>query len=310
MVYTSPRIVELRDVPEPVPEDGEVVIEVETVGVCGSELHGIRHANPFRVPPLIMGHEFVGRRLDTGERVAVNPLIACGMCDLCRLGASNVCRERVILGIGRAGAFAERVAVPVRNLHSVSAELDSRRGALVEPLANAMHAWRLVEPRHPERVGIIGAGTVGLSTAIALLAAGVPRVDIVDRADERLGVARRLGVHGASGKLGDGYDVVVDAVGTSATRAMAVNSTRPAGAALWLGLEDEDTDIDVRALIRTERSVLTSFCYRDDDFADAVRVAATVDAGWVELVPLEDGPAAFTALMNGRTEITKVALQP
>jgi threonine dehydrogenase-like Zn-dependent dehydrogenase len=112
LVYTGPLTLEMRDVPEPVAGEGEVVVEVDAVGICGSELEGFRSQSPFRVPPLIMGHELAGRRLDDGTPVAVNPLIACGRCDLCLRGARNICRRRTIVGIQRSGGFAERVAVP------------------------------------------------------------------------------------------------------------------------------------------------------------------------------------------------------
>src|SRR5690606_6853239 len=114
--------------------------------------------------------------------------------------------------------------------------------------------------------------------------------------------ADSLGVHATGDTLTGEYDVVVDAVGTSITRSIAVKSIRPAGTALWLGLEDEGTDIDVRSLIRSERSVITSFCYTDADFAAALSIASRSDASWVDLVPLHSGVEAFTELMNGRTD--------
>ncbi len=94
IVYTAPLTLELQDVPEPVPADGEVLVEVRAAGICGSELEGFKSQSPFRVPPLIMGHELAGVRLDTGEAVAVNPLISCGTCDLCLRGEGNLCRTR------------------------------------------------------------------------------------------------------------------------------------------------------------------------------------------------------------------------
>ena len=115
MVYSAPLTLELSDVEEPTAAEGEVLVEVETVGICGSELEGFKTQSPFRVPPLIMGHRFFpGRRLDTGERVAVNPLIACRSCDLCLRGRPNICRKRKLIGIQQSGAFAELVAVPER----------------------------------------------------------------------------------------------------------------------------------------------------------------------------------------------------
>jgi NADPH:quinone reductase-like Zn-dependent oxidoreductase len=115
MVYSAPLTLEMQDVAEPSPATGEVVVEVRAAGICGSELEGFATQSPFQVPPLIMGHEFAGTVADTGRRVVVNPLVNCRECDLCLLGATNVCRRRALIGVHRPGGFGERVAVPERN---------------------------------------------------------------------------------------------------------------------------------------------------------------------------------------------------
>jgi threonine dehydrogenase-like Zn-dependent dehydrogenase len=104
LVFTAPSVVELQDVDEPAPRDGDVILEVMGSGICGSELHGFRSLG-FRKPPLVMGHEIVG--VDpSGRRVAVNPLLSCGHCDLCSRGLTEVCRERGLIGVHRPGGFA------------------------------------------------------------------------------------------------------------------------------------------------------------------------------------------------------------
>src|SRR5665213_4356045 len=118
LVFTGPGVVEVRDVDDARAQQGEVIVHVDRAGICGSELHGI--ATPgFRVPPLIMGHEFVGHTSD-GRRVAVNPLVTCGTCDMCLSGKTQACRSRSLLGVHRAGGFAERVVVPTSSLHDLS----------------------------------------------------------------------------------------------------------------------------------------------------------------------------------------------
>ena len=105
LVFTAPSVVELQDVDEPLPGDGDVIVDVKASGICGSELHGFRSLG-FRKPPLVMGHEIVGADA-AGRRVAVNPLLSCGQCDLCSRGLPQVCRERGLLGVHRPGGFAE-----------------------------------------------------------------------------------------------------------------------------------------------------------------------------------------------------------
>ena len=114
LVFTGPGAVEVLDVPEPEVAEGEVLVHVRSAGICGSELHGVRHPG-FRVPPLIMGHEFTGVS-DAGDPVIINPILSCGSCDLCLAGQRQICRQRAIIGVHRPGGFAERVAVPASAL--------------------------------------------------------------------------------------------------------------------------------------------------------------------------------------------------
>ncbi|MGH3342211.1 MAG: alcohol dehydrogenase catalytic domain-containing protein [Carbonactinosporaceae bacterium] len=310
VVYTGPQELRYQEVDDPHPAPGEVVIAVTACGICGSELRGVASGSPFRVPPLIMGHEFTGRRADTGARVAVNPLVACLDCDLCLRGQANLCRDRVLLGIQRAGGFAERVAVPERNLYPVGDDVPAEAGTVVEPLANAIHAWRLPAERNPQRVGIIGAGTMGLVSLLVARSRGVPEVEVCDLADERLAVADRLGASRVGPALGGEYDLVIDAVGVEATRRDSVARTRPGGSAVWIGLHDEEPGFASLPFIRLEKAVHGTFCYTHADFEAAIRLAARVDTSWVTTVPLAEGAAVFGELMRGRSDLLKVQLVP
>ncbi len=308
MVYTAPLELQILDVPEPAAADGEALLRVRTAGICGSELEGIRSRSPFRVPPLVMGHEFGAERVDTGAGVVVNPLVSCGTCDLCLLGTGNLCRTRAIVGVQRPGAFAELVAVPERNIHEKPAAMSWEQAALVEPLANAVHAWRLVAERAPGRVGIIGAGTIGLVMLLIAQWRGALDIDVADLSPGRLEHAKRMGATNVGPELTGEYDVVFDAVGAAPTRKASVELVRPGGAAVWIGLHSEDPGFGGLGLIRTEKAVFGSFAYTDHDFRQALRLAETTDASWVTSYPLEDGVEIFTELMNGRTDIIKAQL--
>lgn len=308
MVYTAPSTVEMLDVDPPEPSEGQVLVDVAVSGICGSELHGIQTPG-FRVPPLVMGHEFAGTTAE-GRRVVVNPLIPCGACDLCDRGTTELCRNRAIVGIHQPGAFAEAVAVPATAVHELPEDVTWDAAALIEPLANGVHAWRLAAPAPGDRIGIIGAGTVGLVCLIVARHFGALDVSVVDRASDRLGVASRLGARNTGPSLEGEFDVVFDAVGIPATRQSSVASLRPGGTAIWLGLMGPDAGFDSLDLIRMEKTVRGSFCYSDDDFRTAVHLAASVDSSWVEAFPFEDGARIFTELMEGRTDIVKAVLKP
>jgi threonine dehydrogenase-like Zn-dependent dehydrogenase len=307
MVFTRPSVVELLDVDEPVPGEGEVIVEVRAAGICGSELHGIVHPG-FRRPPLVMGHEFVGL-LPDGRRVAVNPIVNCGTCDLCAMGEPQLCRQRALIGIHRPGAFAPRVAVPERLVVELPEQLPWNAAALIEPIANAVHVWRLAGSPTGTRVGIIGAGTIGLACLLVAAHHG-NELDIADLSEQRLAHATELGAVRTGAALDGEYGVVIDAVGAPATRAASIDRVRPGGTAVWIGLLDEAPGFDALHLVRFEKRISGSFAYRQDDFAAAVALAAELDLGWTTSFTLEDGPTIFTELMNGRTDVVKAVLHP
>lgn len=312
MVYTAPLELQMQEVPEPAPADGEVVLEVRAAGICGSELEGFRSQSPFRVPPLIMGHELAGVRVDTGEPVSINPLTFCGHCDLCLRGLTNVCRGRALLGIHRPGGFAERVAVPTSCMHPMPAGMSFEQGSLAEPLANAVHAVRLAQEHdpQPERVGIIGAGMLGLATGLVARRLGVREVHIADLSAERLATAEAEGLEAVGPELRGEFDVVFDAVGYAATRRSSVERIRPGGTAVWIGLHGPDAGFDGLDLIRGERRVLGTFAYVERDFRAALALAAEVEPGWLTTRPLDDGVTTFHSLLAGPAAATKTVLVP
>lgn len=310
IVYTGPLELTVMDVPEPELGPGEVVIEVRAVGICGSELEGFASQSPFRVPPLIMGHEFAGTRVDTGEPVVVNPLVSCGVCDLCRRGLTNICRKRQILGIHRPGGYAERVAVPIENCVVVSDSVAFATLALTEPLANAVHALRLVQTHDswPQRVGIIGCGTVGLAIGLIARTRGIPQIEISDLSADRLAFARRSGLEPVDARLRGEYDVVFDTVGSAATRGASLRHIRPGGSAVWVGLHGPEADLDGQMMIRNETRVLTTFCYDHHDFVIAASLAQRLEPDWLALHPMGTGDKVFLDLLNGPVAAIKSML--
>ena len=313
LVFTAPGTVELLDVPEPDPAPGDVLVQVRAAGICGSELHGARRPG-FRKPPLIMGHEFAGVSAD-GTAVVINPILSCGRCAECQRGLRNVCRNREIIGVHRAGGFAERVAVPASALRPVPPGLSWEAAALVEPAANAVHAWNqaggaLGADATGARVAVIGCGAIGLLCAAMALSGGAGRVDVTDLSPDRLAAAQRLGVGAAGPSLSGEYDVVIDAVGSAATRAASVAHQRPGGVAIWLGLAGEEAGFDANALVRSEKRVLGSFAYRDEEFAHAMALIRDWDLTWAAGYPLAEGAEIFTGLMNGGLHPVKALLRP
>lgn len=307
LIYTSPGEVQLGEQAEPVPGPDEELLRVLASGICGSELHGFRTPG-MRVPPLVMGHEVVGRTAG-GRRVVVNPLISCGRCDSCLRGRPEVCRRRELLGVHRPGGFGEQVAVPRSAMHDLPDGLADNEAALIEPLANAVHAHGLVN-HHDEagRIGVVGAGPIGLLCALVAARRGA-RVVVADTSEHRRASARRLGLEVAETLEGE-YDAVLDAVGLPATRQSSLAHLRPAGTAIWLGLAHDATEVSGNGIVRGEQCIRGSFAYTPAEFAEAVALAPELDLTWATPVPLGDSAEVFYSLADGNTEIVKAVIVP
>lgn len=147
LVYTNPLEVQIQDRPEPDLAPGEVVLRIDAVGICGSDMHAYHGHDPRRKPGLVLGHEFCGTIVKTdapgfliGQRVTGNPLITCGVCDYCVQGRNNLCSRRTMVGMTRPGAFAEFMSIPAASLIEMPQDMPAIQAALTEPAATALHA--------------------------------------------------------------------------------------------------------------------------------------------------------------------------
>jgi threonine dehydrogenase-like Zn-dependent dehydrogenase len=323
LVWHGPNQMSVDDLPDPASKPGEAVVRSEAAGICGSEVEGYLGRMSNRVPPLVMGHEFAGTVAEVGEgvdrswigrRVAVNPIVSCGHCRYCTRGNRNLCPDRYLLGVGAPGGFAATAAVPERCLFEIPESMDVRLGALVEPLANGVHAVRSGLPAGATRAVVIGAGTIGLACMQAALAQGVELVTVLERHPTRRDHALRLGAHeafAAADELKPGVDLVIDAVGAGATRVLALDLLNPAGTAVFIGLHDDETALPWHRVIRGNHTIRAVFGYSDADFQHALDWLAEGRAGIGDLkavLPLDQGPAAFATLAEGPTDDIKVFL--
>ncbi len=330
LVYTQPHEVQLQDRPLPQAAAGEVVLKIEAVGICGSDLHAWHGHDPRRKPGLVLGHEFVGTIAESaasgfavGARYTGNPLITCGVCEYCVQGRNNLCAHRTMVGMTRPGAFAEYMSIPAASLIAMPQDLSARTAALTEPAATAWHALNLttrhlVRPLHECRVLVIGGGAIGMLTALLLRHLGVHRVTLAELNPLRRAAVEQHAhcqtVDPRTTPLAESsFDVVIDAVGAKPTRTQALAAVKPGGTIMHVGLQDWASEIDMRKLTLAEITLLGTYTYTTADLratVDALAQGVFGDLSWVEERTLQEGQQAFLDLDRGRCAWAKVVLRP
>ena len=233
--------------------------------------------------------------------------------------------KRFIVGIHRPGAFAEYVVVPAANVLVLPDETDFQRAALTEPLACSLRAARRALDDHPlANIVVIGAGAIGILSAIACRLLGAVNVIVLDTNNARLDTVRRIGFDMAfnpnEGNLmanivracgEDAVDVVIDAVGFQPTRSVAIDLLHPGGTLMNIGLGIDDTVLPINRTIRSEIRILGSFCYDRHDFYEARSLLLSdqvTHEGWTETRSLSEGAHAFEQLVSGAVASGKIIL--
>jgi len=333
LVYKEPFKMEIEDLPVPTLSSGEVLLKIEAAGICGSDMHAWRGHDPRRQPGLILGHEFVGRIVhselkgfDVGVLFTGNPLITCGVCEYCIQGRDNLCSNRGMVGMTRAGAFAEYMSIPAKSLIKIPQEMSIAAAAITEPASVAWHAIRLiinslVRPLHECSVLIIGGGTIGTFASILLDHVGVKELTLIETNSLRLNILERdvsfrvpfKSIDSNSEAIKPMFDVVIDTVGSRATRTQSFIAVKPGGVIMHIGLQDWSSEIDMRKLTLDEVTLLGAYTYTTFDMqatVDALSRGVFGELSWVKTKSLAEGQEAFLALNEGRCSALKVILIP
>jgi 2-desacetyl-2-hydroxyethyl bacteriochlorophyllide A dehydrogenase len=330
LVYTQPNEVQLQERDAPSLIQGEVVLKIEAVGICGSDMHAYHGHDPRRLPGLVLGHEFCGTVLESasaaypvGTRVTGNPLITCGHCDYCVQGRNNLCSNRTMVGMTRPGAFAERMSIPAASLIDMPQDMSALHAAVTEPAATALHAINLsmralVRPVQECRTLIIGGGAIGMLSALLLSHYGcrellVAEVNPLRRSQLETHAHVRTYNPIETPAPADQFDFVIDAVGSKVTRTSAFSAVRAGGVIMHIGLQDWASEIDMRRLTLAEITLLGTYTYTTADLRAAVQAIYRGDFGdlsWLDARPLAEGARAFADLDQGKAASAKVVLCP
>lgn len=315
LVWLGGNRLSVEDVEQPEPSAGETLVHVSLAGICGSDLHAYRGAGGKRRPPLVLGHEAVGK-VDGDDRLfAVFPLLGCQACPACQAGRENLCPNRQLLGLDRPGTFAELVAVPASALVPVPVGVPAEVAALTEPLATALAVFSGFELGSGQRVAVIGCGSIGLLAVYAAARAGCT-VTAADPVASRRRAAIEVGAGGVADSAEDwpagAADFVVDAVGIERTWTAALKAVRPGGTVDVVGLGQTSGIMQVGDIVRSGLTLRGTYAYTREDFAAALAMLAEGPpaTSWLEGLPLKEGPAAFESLAALRGRAVKILLQP
>lgn len=324
----GPGDVRLHDEPRPTPGPGEVLVRVEAVGLCGSDLHWFSEGSIGGVPltrPLVPGHELAGTTED-GRRVAVDPAIPCEECPQCLEGHPNLCPTVRFAGYGEDdGALSEWMAWPERCLFPLPEGLSATDGAMLEPLGVALHAVDLAHIRPGATVGVFGCGPIGLLAVQAARLAGAGRVLATDLPSRphRLEAARALGAEAVAADGGEarkilestkglGLDAAVEAAGDSAAVDSAILAVRPGARVVIAGIPAEDRISFLASPARRKGLSLVLSRRMKHTYPRAIELAV---AGRVDLrsvvtrrFPLEEAGAAFESAAT--RDGLKVVVEP
>ena len=313
------RVIRLHDEPGPEPGPGDAMVRVTSVGLCGSDRHWVVDGGTgdgVLDRPLILGHEF-GGTVETGRfrgrLVAVDPAISCGRCEWCGIGASNLCPEIRFAGHGHTdGGLRELVAWPEDCLYPLSERTEPGDAALIEPLSVAIHSIDLADGVAGATVAVIGCGPIGLMLVALARAAGAATIVATDPLPHRREAARELGARMLTGDLGD-VDVAFDAAGDASATGAAIESARPGGKVILVGIPPDDR-VTFRASVARRKGLTLKLVRRSttDSFRRAVEMFDEVGPVLKRLVTLRtslgEAPRAFDALVE-RSGI-KVVVEP
>ncbi len=311
-VMTAPGVIEFNEVPVPKIKEGQVLIKIMKIGVCGSDIHVFHGLHPFTSYPVTQGHEVSGEiteigagvaGLHVGQRVTIQPQVVCGKCYPCRHGKYNLCEELKVMGFQTTGTASHFFAVDAAKVTPLPDDMSFDEGAMIEPLAVAVHAIRQAGGVQGMKIAVLGAGPIGILVAQVAKGMGADSVLITDISDVRLAKAKECGidytVNTKHHDFGDAMlehfgpdkaDVIYDCAGNNITMGQAIKYARKGSTIILVAVFAGMAEIDLAVLNDKELDLNSSMMYRNEDYIDAIRL---VNEGKVQLKPLISQQFAF-----------------
>ncbi len=311
-VMTAPGEIIFREVPTPEPKKGEVLIKIMKIGVCGSDIHVYHGEHPFTKYPVTQGHEVSGEIAAVGEgvegfapgqKVTIQPQVVCGKCYPCRHGKYNLCEELKVMGFQTTGVASHYFAVDASKVTALPENLSFDEGAMIEPLAVAVHGVRQAGDVNGLKIAVLGAGPIGILVAQTAKGMGAESVMITDVSDVRLAKAKECKVdfcvNTKNKDFGeamvenfgpDKADIIYDCAGNNITMGQAIKYARKGSTIILVAVFAGEAKVDLAVLNDHELDLNTTMMYRNEDYIEAIRL---VNEKKVVLAPLISKHFAF-----------------
>lgn len=333
IVIPVPNKIEIREVPMPEVKDGEALLKIKYVGICGADVASFTGNQPFTTYPRIPGHEFSAeiiavpendKGLKIGDIVTCNPYFNCGNCYSCQRGFVNCCTDNQTMGVQRDGAFCEYISMPIERIYSGKG-LSAQELSLIEPFSISQHAVSRATIKETDNVLVIGAGPIGL---FALLAAKqkCKKIVVADILDNRLQLAKEYGadevVNTKTESLeeftkeftnGNGFDVCIEACGAPETFLGCIENAAFAANIILIGNGKRETNFVHSVILKKELNIYGSRNALKDDFINNIDIVANKKADVMKMVSgvydIEDALDAFKALANNDGTLAKLLIK-
>ncbi len=334
-VLEHPEKIIFREIKKPVISNNDVLIKVNRIGICGSDIKAYYGKHPYIKCPIVQGHEFSGviagkgksvRRFNLKDRVTVRPQIVCGQCYQCKQGNYHICDELKVIGCQAEGAAQQYIKVDQSLVVKFPKRMSYEEGAMIEPVAVAVHALAKAGQVRGQKVLVLGAGTIGNLTAQVAKALGAISVAITDLSDYRLKVAKECGVdHTVNVSQTDltaflekrfgknKADFIFECVGETETINHAVNLARKGSDIIVVGVFDKKPQLNIGLVQDRELRLIGSLMYKREDFIRAIKL---IQSKKIRLSPLmsktfgfRDYPEAYKFIEKSRDEVMKVFIK-
>lgn len=331
-LMTAPGEIIFRDVPIPSMNDNQVKIKMKRIGICGSDIHVYHGKHPFTSYPVTQGHEVSGEVVEVGamvtqfkpgDKVTVEPQITCGKCYPCRHGKYNLCEELKVMGFQDVGMASEFFVVDESKVTLLPQEMTYEQGAMIEPLAVAVHAVKQFGDIRGMNVTVLGAGPIGNLVAQTAKGMGAEKVMITDVSDYRLAIAKACGIDETVNTMQkdfndslievfgpDKADVIYDCAGNNITMNQAIRYARKGSVIVLVAVFADMATVDLAVANDHELDIKSTMMYRHEDYVDAINLVnekkVVLEPLISKVFPFEQYKNAYEFIEENREKSMKI----